>query len=174
MTRARGGGSIRHAIDAQLGSRQVSRVISGSIIGLALVLVLDAHPTSTGVVIASLLATALAVALAELYSDIFFGWLRADRDYYGRQLKDWNAEAEVEQMFPDSMAAYGRMCGWTLAHAPARTRERVAIAAYLSGSDSFDRAILAFAHSYADQNERDYQALQAAANSERIVADAGL
>lgn len=62
--------SIRQAIAAHLGSRQVSRVIYGSIIGLALVLALEAHPPSTGVVVASLLATAVAVALAELYSEI--------------------------------------------------------------------------------------------------------
>jgi hypothetical protein len=62
--------SIRRAIALHLGSRQVSRVIYGSIIGLALVVALEAHPPSTGVVVASLLATALAVALAELYSEI--------------------------------------------------------------------------------------------------------
>jgi sugar/nucleoside kinase (ribokinase family) len=54
-----------------------------------------------------------------------------------------------------SLATYGRMCGWTLARAHARTGDRVAIAAYLGSSDSFDQAILAFSQSYAEQNERD-------------------
>jgi uncharacterized protein (DUF2252 family) len=113
--------------------------------------------------------------LMQASSDIFLGWLRVGRDhYYGRQLKDWKASAEIEQMLPDSLAAYGRMCGWTLARAHARTGERVAIAAYLGGSDAFDRALLAFAESYAEQNERDYRALQAAAESGRIVAETGL
>ena len=58
------------AIEAHLGSRQVARVIYGSIIGLALVVSLQAHPPSSGVVVASLWATALAVGLAELYSEI--------------------------------------------------------------------------------------------------------
>jgi hypothetical protein len=62
--------SLRGGIQEHLGSRQVSRVIYGSIIGLAIVLALDAHPPSTGVVIASLFATALATGLAELYSEI--------------------------------------------------------------------------------------------------------
>jgi hypothetical protein len=58
------------ALEAHLGSRQVSRVIYGSIIGLALVVALEAHPPGAGAVVASLLATAIAVGLAELYSDV--------------------------------------------------------------------------------------------------------
>jgi uncharacterized protein (DUF2252 family) len=113
--------------------------------------------------------------LMQASSDIFLGWLHADRDdYYGRQLKDWKASAEIEQMLPDSLATYGRMCGWTLARAHARTGDRIAIAAYLGSSDSFDRAILEFAEAYAEQNERDYRALREAADSGRIIAETGL
>jgi hypothetical protein len=61
---------MRDAIVAHLGSRQVSRVLYGSIIGLALVVALEAHPPAAGVVAASLIATAIAVGLAELYSDV--------------------------------------------------------------------------------------------------------
>lgn len=53
-----------------LRSGQVSKVVYGSIIGLALVLALQAHPPGPVTVIATLLATAVAVALAELYSDM--------------------------------------------------------------------------------------------------------
>ena len=77
-------------------------------------------------------------------------------------------------MDPSSLAVYGQMCGWTLARAHARSGDRVAIAAYLGNSDDFDRAILAFAESYAEQNERDYQALRAAVDSGRIVAETGM
>ena len=118
--------------------------------------------------------------LMQAGSDIFLGWLRVDpgterqRDYYGRQLKDWKGSAEIEQLDPESLAVYGKMCGWTLARAHARTGDRVAIAAYLGSSDSFDQAILAFSESYADQNERDYQALGEAAKSGRIVVETGL
>jgi hypothetical protein len=52
-----------------LGSRQVSRVIYGAIIGLALVVALEIHPPAPSVVIATLLATAVAIALAEFYSE---------------------------------------------------------------------------------------------------------
>jgi hypothetical protein len=61
---------VLRVVEAHLGSRQVARVIYGSIIGLALVVVLEAHPPSVGVMIASLLSTAVAVGLAELYSEV--------------------------------------------------------------------------------------------------------
>jgi hypothetical protein len=67
------------AIRAHLGSPQVARVVYGSIIGLALVVVLEAHPPDSGSVVVSLLATAVAVALAELYSDVLGGETRARR-----------------------------------------------------------------------------------------------
>jgi sugar/nucleoside kinase (ribokinase family) len=77
-------------------------------------------------------------------------------------------------MQPDGLAVYGRMCGWTLARAHARSGDRVAIAAYLGTSDKFDQAILTFADAYAEQNERDHHALQAAAASGRITVSNGL
>ena len=60
-----------------LRSGQVSRVVYGSIIGLALVLTLEAHPPSVLATITTLLATALAVALAELYSEVIGSRARA-------------------------------------------------------------------------------------------------
>lgn len=62
---------------SHLRSGQVSRVIYGSIIGLALVLTLELHPPRVVVIIGTLLATALAVALAELYSELVGGRARA-------------------------------------------------------------------------------------------------
>ena len=63
------------------------------------------------------------------------------------------------------MELWGRMCGWTLARAHARSGDRVAIAAYLGKSDAFDRAIGTFSVAYAEQNERDYKALKEAVRS---------
>lgn len=63
-------GPIRRFLAAHLGSRQVSRVVYGAIIGLALVVALEAHPPPIGAVIATLLGTAVAVALAEFYSEV--------------------------------------------------------------------------------------------------------
>jgi hypothetical protein len=61
---------LRDAVAAHLGSRQVARVIYGAIIGLALVVVLEQHPPGAGVVAGSLVATGVAVGLAELYAEI--------------------------------------------------------------------------------------------------------
>ena len=119
--------------------------------------------------------------ISQAVSDIFLGWLRVDagldgkaRDFYGRQLKDWKGSAEIEQMIPRGMAAYGRLCSWTLARAHARSGDRIAIASYLGGGNAFDRAILEFSRAYADQNDRDYQALSDAVKSGRLVAQTGL
>jgi uncharacterized protein (DUF2252 family) len=119
--------------------------------------------------------------LMQATSDIFLGWLHVDagldgkpRDFYGRQLKDWKGSAEIEQMVPKAMAAYGKLCGWTLARAHARSGDRIAITAYLGNSDSFDRAILQFSEAYAEQNDRDYNKLAKAVKSGRITAETGL
>ena len=119
--------------------------------------------------------------LMQATSDIFLGWLHVDagldgqaRDFYGRQLKDWKGSAEIEQMEPEGMTTYGRLCGWTLARAHARSGDRIAIAAYLGKGDSFDRAVLEFSDAYADQNERDYKTLQDAVAAGRIEVQTGL
>ena len=80
----------------------------------------------------------------------------------------WNAP--IEQMNPPDMATYAGLCGWTLARAHARSGDRIALAAYLGGSGRFDQAIADFAQKYADQNERDYAALQAAVKDGRAEA----
>ncbi len=119
--------------------------------------------------------------LMQATSDIFLGWQRIQagldgqqRDFYLRQLKDWKGSFAVEAAIPSGAAAYGRMCGWTLARGHARSGDRIAIAAYLGKSDIFDQAIAAFAEAYADQNERDYEALQAAVASGRLKAETGV
>ena len=118
--------------------------------------------------------------LMQAESDIFLGWTRVtgpdgvDRDYYVRQLKDWKMSLPIEQMIPSGMKVYARMCGWTLARAHARSGDRVALAAYLGGSAKFDNAIADFAERYADQNERDHAALQAAVKDGRTTATTGI
>ena len=73
-----------NAISAHLGSRQVSRVLYGSIIGLALVVALEAHPPRAAAIAVTLLATAIAVGLAEFYSDLV-GTETRTRARVGRQ-----------------------------------------------------------------------------------------
>jgi uncharacterized protein (DUF2252 family) len=114
--------------------------------------------------------------LMQAHSDIFLGWTRSrgpdgvDRDFYLRQLRDWKFAAPIEQMIPEGLTFYARICGWTLARAHARSGDRVALASYLGGSGTFDEAIAEFAETYADQNERDYAAFQAAARDGTVAS----
>jgi uncharacterized protein (DUF2252 family) len=119
--------------------------------------------------------------LMQASSDIFLGWQHVEagadgqaRDFYIRQLRDWKFSIDIETLRPEGLQMYGELCGWTLARAHARSGDRIAIATYLGGSDVFDRAIARFSAAYANQNERDYQALADAAKSGRITAEHGL
>ncbi|HQR28743.1 MAG TPA: DUF2252 domain-containing protein, partial [Nocardioides sp.] len=122
----------------------------------------------------------LGQRLMQATSDIFLGWQRGEgidgvpRDFYVRQLRDWKASADPERMVPSGAALYARLCGWTLARAHARSGDRVAIAAYLGSSDTFDHAVAEFAVAYATQNEQDHSALLAAMAEGRVVAETGV
>jgi hypothetical protein len=61
---------VRTSLATHLGSGQVARVVYGAILGLTLVVTLEQHPPTAGVTTAWLAATAVAVALAELYSEV--------------------------------------------------------------------------------------------------------
>jgi uncharacterized protein (DUF2252 family) len=120
--------------------------------------------------------------LMQAGSDVFLGWLRGPeaapgggrRHFYVRQLWDAKASVNVADLTATELVGYAGVCGWTLARAHARTGNRGAIASYLGSSDRFDRAIVAFAEAYADQNERDYEAFSAAVRAGRIAAEIGL
>ncbi len=112
--------------------------------------------------------------LVQAASDILLGWVKArglddeKRDFYVRQLWDQKGSARVENMDPPALTAYAQICGTTLAHAHARSGDRIAISGYLGKGDTFDKAIATFAETYADQNERDYEAMKAAVDAGRI------
>jgi uncharacterized protein (DUF2252 family) len=118
--------------------------------------------------------------LMQAASDVFLGWLRFEgldgqmRDYYVRQLHDWKGSVNVAAFRVPGATLYARLCGATLARAHARLGDRVAIAAYLGKGDAFDRAIADFSVTYADQNERDYEAFVKAVKAGRLSADTGL
>jgi uncharacterized protein (DUF2252 family) len=118
--------------------------------------------------------------LMQASSDILLGWLPAfgmddkERDFYVRQLWDGKRSVEIETLPPKGLEVYGRVCGWTLARAHARSGDRIAIAAYLGKGEGFDRAIAEFSERYADQNELDYGALADAAKSGRIEVETDL
>ena len=112
-------------------------------------------------------------------SDLLLGWDRIEgidgvaRDFYVRQLWDAKGSADVERMDPKTLGIYAEVCGWTLARAHGRSGDAIAIASYLGTGDVFDQAMGSFAEAYADQNERDYAALEEAATAGRVVAEMG-
>jgi uncharacterized protein (DUF2252 family) len=109
--------------------------------------------------------------LMQAASDVFLGWASSGgRDFYVRQFKDKKATADLQAMDATRLGAYGAACARALAGAHARSGDAPAIAGYLGKSDVFDRALLTFAQSYADQTERDFTLFQAAIERGAIQA----
>jgi uncharacterized protein (DUF2252 family) len=115
--------------------------------------------------------------MMQAVSDIYLGWTKGrdvNRNFYWRQLRDMKGSALVETMAPLTLTYYGRLCGWTLARAHARSGDPVAIAAYLGDGDAFDQSIVDFCERYADQNQRDYDEFVGAIRAGRLEAVEGV
>ena len=115
--------------------------------------------------------------LTQAATDPFLGWTTGIgtsgttlKHYYVRQLRDMKGSMSVPLMDPLQLDYYGRLCGWALARAHARTGRATMISGYLGRSENFDHAIADFAIAYADQNERDYQRLRQAVAAGRVQA----
>jgi uncharacterized protein (DUF2252 family) len=104
-------------------------------------------------------------------SDLFLGYATADdgHDYYVRQLRDMKTSADVDHMSGVELSDYAEFCGWALARSHAKASGSAGmIAGYLGRSVAFDTAVLEFADEYANQNERDYEALVDAVHKGKI------
>ena len=118
--------------------------------------------------------------LMQSASDIFLGWQSMvgpdgiERCYYFRQLWDAKLSPEPETMIPQTLTAYAKLCGWTLARGHARSGDAIAITAYLGTSDRFAQAMCRFAAAYADQNERDFDSLRHAIAMNKVHAITGV
>lgn len=110
--------------------------------------------------------------LMQSASDLFLGWTRGKdgRDRYIRQLRDMKISPLVEDFDAGDLRSYGRICGWALARAHARSGDAAMIAGYMGASEVFDDAIADFAVEYADQAQRDYRAFVKAIRQGRVKA----
>ena len=110
--------------------------------------------------------------LMQSASDIFLGWTKTltGRHMYIRQLRDVKLSAIVEDWDFNRLREYGKLCGWVLAKAHARSGDAASIAGYMGASETFDDAICEFAVEYADQNQHDYRAFIKAVREGRIKA----
>ena len=86
-------------------------------------------------------------------------------------LRDWKVSVDVERMDPDQMTHYATLCGWTLAHAHARSGDPIAISAYLGKGDQFDKAMTVFAETYARQNRATTTKFVGQISNGRLEAD---
>jgi len=118
--------------------------------------------------------------LMQAASDPLLGWYHVvgfdgqPYDFYVRQLWDGKGAFDVEVMDERAWPGYAKLCAWTLARAHARTGDRIAIASYLGAKDRFDRAVADFSEAYAEQNQRDYDALREAVDAGRVTAELGV
>lgn len=110
--------------------------------------------------------------LMQAASDIFLGWGHVTpTHFYIRQLRDMKASIDITRLNAKDLHAYAGLCGWALARAHARSGDPAQIAGYLGHGEAFELAIQSFAQSYADQNERDFEALKAAVASGAVQAE---
>jgi hypothetical protein len=110
--------------------------------------------------------------LMQSASDIFLGWLTSSNGvhYYVRQLRDVKISAIIEDFDAAKLRTYGRLCGWALAKAHARSGDAAKISGYMGASEAVDDAIGEFTVEYADQNRRDYRAFIKSIREGRIKA----
>jgi uncharacterized protein (DUF2252 family) len=110
--------------------------------------------------------------------DIFLGWGEMENGFkfYVRQLRDMKGgvEFDPEKVKIQNLPQYSALCAWALALAHAKSGDSAMISGYVGNNDELDKAMVRFGFAYADQTEKDYKALAAAAKSGRIkVASAG-
>jgi len=114
--------------------------------------------------------------LMQAASDIFLGWMSgpAGRHFYWRQLRDMKASVDISLLKAPGLEVYAEACGWALARGHARSGRRIAIAGYMGAGDRFDQGIADFAVAYADQMERDYEAVVKAIKAGKIPVETGI
>ena len=96
----------------------------------------------------------------QFLSDPFLGWTTiGHRQYLVRQLNDHKASIEITDLRGPGLLEYGEMCGELLARGHSRSGDACMLAGYIGSGGRFAEAIMKFAEAYADQTERDWQAL---------------
>jgi uncharacterized protein (DUF2252 family) len=97
----------------------------------------------------------------QFQSDPFLGWTTiANRQYLVRQLNDHKASIEVTDLKGQGLLEYAEMCGELLARGHSRSGDPCLLAGYIGNGKRFAEAMMKFAEAYADQTERDWEALR--------------
>jgi uncharacterized protein (DUF2252 family) len=107
-------------------------------------------------------------------SDPFLGWTTiGHRQYLVRQLNDHKASIEIEDLRGPGLLEYGEMCGELLARGHSRSGDACMLTGYIGSGRRFADAIMKFAEAYADQTERDWQALLKSRHAPKTSTTAG-
>jgi len=97
----------------------------------------------------------------QLQSDPFLGWTHiGNRHYLVRQLNDHKGSIELDDLSGGALPAFAEVCGDLLARGHARSGDPAVIAGYLGAGDGFAEALGKFGLAYADQTEKDWEALR--------------
>lgn len=107
--------------------------------------------------------------LMQATTDIFLGYGQiGEETYFIRQLYDMKGSADLEKIPAPYFKRYAGLCGAVLARTHARSGDAAQIAGYLGNTDTLDQALLAFAFSYAAQNEKDWKQFKKAVKNGRL------
>jgi len=97
----------------------------------------------------------------QIQSDPFLGWTHiGSRHFLVRQLNDHKGSIDLTDLAGTGLAAFGEVCGELLARGHARSADPLVIAGYLGNGEAFAQALAKFGTLYADQTEKDWQALR--------------
>jgi uncharacterized protein (DUF2252 family) len=97
----------------------------------------------------------------QLQSDPFLGWTHIGaRHFLVRQLNDHKGSIDLTDLVGSGLMAFGEVCGELLARGHARSGDPLVIAGYLGNGATFAEALAKFGSLYADQTEKDWQALR--------------
>jgi uncharacterized protein (DUF2252 family) len=97
----------------------------------------------------------------QVQSDPFLGWTNiGSRHFLVRQLNDHKGSIDLTDLAGSGLMAFGEVCGELLARGHARSGDPLVIAGYLGNGATFGEAIARFGSHYADQTEKDWQALR--------------
>jgi uncharacterized protein (DUF2252 family) len=97
----------------------------------------------------------------QLQSDPFLGWTHiGSRQFLVRQLNDHKGSIDLTDLAGSGLTAFGEVCGELLARGHARSGDPLVIAGYLGSGGTFVEALAEFGALYADQTEKDWQAIR--------------
>jgi len=96
----------------------------------------------------------------QLQSDPFLGWTSiGSRDYLVRQLSDFKGSLDLNELKGEGIIQYAIVCGELLGRGHSRSGDARVVAGYIGNGKRFGQAILEFAEAYAEQTQKDYEAL---------------